>query len=44
MKSNIKPEYKAELRALQQAMSKLYTHASIMQTHKSQDECIDLGL
>ena len=30
--------------ALQQANSKLYTHASIMQAHKSQDQFIDLGL
>ena len=31
------------MRALQQAISKLYTHASIMQAHKEQDQCIDLG-
>ena len=30
--------------ALRQAISKLYTHASIMQAHKSQDQLIDLGL
>ena len=32
------------MRALQQAISKLYTHTSIMEAHKAQDQCIDLGL
>ena len=32
------------MRALHQAISKLYTHASIMQAHKAQDQFIDLGL
>ena len=32
------------MRALQQAISKLYTHESIMQAHKAQDQFIDLGL
>ena len=32
------------MRALQPAISKLYTHASIMQAHKVQNQFIDLGL
>ena len=31
------------MRALQQAISKPYTHARIMQAHKAQDQFIDLG-
>ena len=33
-----------KIKALQQAISKLYTHASIMQAHKAQNQFIDLGL
>ena len=32
------------MRALQQAILKLYTNASIMQAHNAQDQFIDLGL
>ena len=31
------------MRALEQAVSKLYKHAIIMQAHKAQDQFIDLG-
>ena len=33
-----------KIKALQQAISKLYTHASIMQAHNAQDQFTDLGL